>query len=431
MKIIKYILLIPALALFQQAVAQTVDLSLSRAIEMALEKNYGINISRASEDIATINNHWGNAGRYPSIGFDASSNNSYDLADNSSTNRLYAGVGLDWVLFNGFKVRINKSILETNQDLATGRLAVVIENTIDEVILGYYAVLLEMKRLEVLKSVMDLSKDRYDYELKKKELGSSVTYNVLQAENLYLNDKASFLDQEMRVRNARRNFNFTLAEDPSQEWNFAEDFMADTTHFKLGDLHEKMLSSNQTLKNQYANLLLKQDDVKLKEAAFYPVVSTSIGMDNSFTRSKTGSADPLNFESFSPYGNLRLSYDIYQGGVRKRALKVAQINEEVSQVSIEQMEHSLTNQLYNVFDYYEVRISLLSVAEKSLAAAELNLKISEDKYKAGAINSFNYRDVQMLYLEAAQRKLQAIYNLVDSKSQITRITGGYISQYAQ
>ena len=90
------------------------------------------------------------------------------------------------------------------------------------------------------------------------------------------------------------------------------------------------------------------------------------------------------------------------------------------------MEHALTNELLNLYDYYDVRISLLNVAEKSLDAAELNLKISEEKYKSGVINSFNYRDIQLMYIEASLRKLQAIYNLITSKTQLTRITGGFL-----
>ncbi len=34
--------------------------------------------------------------------------------------------------------------------------------------------------------------------------------------------------------------------------------------------------------------------------------------------------------SLTPYGNLRLSYDIYSAGVRKRAVEIARINEEVA-----------------------------------------------------------------------------------------------------
>ena len=80
-------------------------LSLSDALGRALKNNYGLIIGRAQVDIASINNNWGNAGRIPTLGFDFSQNNSYDLRHESYSNRLSAGVGLNWLLFDGFSVK--------------------------------------------------------------------------------------------------------------------------------------------------------------------------------------------------------------------------------------------------------------------------------------------------------------------------------------
>ncbi len=408
------------------AFAQNTTLSVSQAIEKALQENYGIMISRAESDIAAINNNWGTAGRYPTIGFDASLNNSYEIGNGSLNNRLSAGIGLDWILFDGFRVNITKSSLENSEELASGRLAVMIENTIEDVILAYYAVLLEQERLEVFRTVMELSRDRYNYEMQKKSLGGSFTYDVLQAENVYLSDQANLLDQEMRVRNAIRNLNFILAEEPDVRYNYSESFAADTSHYIVSALQAKMTESNQTLRNQYVNLQLKQDETLLREAGYYPTVSVSAGMDNSFNRIATSGSTPSVTSAFQPYGNVRLSYDLYRGGVRRRNLEIARINEQTAQLQIDQVEHTLTNELYSLFDYHEVRIQLYRVALKSLEVANLNLQLSEEKYRTGVINSFNYRDVQLIYLEASLRRLQAIYNLIDSKTKLTRITGGFL-----
>lgn len=402
------------------------QLTLSGALEKALENNYGVIISRADREIADINNNWGNAGRYPTISFDASDNNSYDLMDNSYSNRLAAGVGLNWTVFNGFKVGMTKSRLESLEDLSSGRLAVLIENTVEDIILGYYNVLLQEEQLDVLKTVMQLSNDRYQYELNRQSLGGSVTYNVLQAKNVYLTDKANFMSQEVVIRNAIRNLNFMMGEDPSQTWNFEEPFEAETTSYVLQDLLTKMTSSNQTLKNQFTNLMLQQNEISLKEAAYYPTVSLGAGMDYNQSWTISSGSPTIGNQSASPYGNVRLSFDIYNAGVRKREVEIARINEEVARVEIDQMEHALTNELFNLFDYYEVRVQLLNVAQENLEAAELNLSISEEKYRSGVINSFNYRDVQLIYLNAALRRLQAIFNLIDSNTQLTRITGGFL-----
>jgi len=407
--------------------AQVPSLSLSEAMVKALESNYGIQISIAGTEVAGLNNDWGMAGRYPEIGFDASLISSYDPSDKSMNSRISAGIGVNWILFDGYRVNITKMVLENRESLSEGQLGIVVETTIEEVILAYYSVLLERERLNVMKNVMELSRDRYDYEQKKRALGSAVTYEVLQAETVFLSDKAAFLEQEVRVRSAIRNLNFILAEDPAMVWDFTERFEADTTHFKLSDLQARMSGDNQLIKNQYTNLLITQEQTKLRKSEFYPSINASAGIDNSYTATRISGSPGQNNNSLAPYGGLSLSWDIYRGGVRKRNMEIARINEEIAAVELDEMQHSLTNELHNLYDYHEVRIALLRVAEKGLEAAELNLQLSGEKYRSGAINSFNYRDVQLGYLDASLRKLQAIYNLVDSNTRLTRITGGFLS----
>ena len=416
----------PQLAVFIfftiSAFSQPEELTLTDALAKTLEYNYGIRISKSDVEIAGINNNWGNAGRYPTIGFGASSNNTYNFTDTSWTNRLYAGVGLDWTIFDGFRVNFTKDKLETLEELSQGRMGVVVENTIEDVIMAYYDVLLQQENLKVLETVMTLSDDRYIYEKARYELGGTVTFQVLQAQNVYLNDKALFMTQEVVVRNAIRNLNFLLGLDPNQMWNFPDPFEADTTDYILADLTGKMMSNNQTLMNQYTNLQLQKKEIDLRKSALYPSLYVSAGLDENVGNVQfLGKPDAL-----STYGNLRLSWDIYTGGTRKRAIEVARINEEIAQVEIEQMEHSLMNELLNLYDFYSIRIALLEVADESLEAAELNMSIADEKFRSGVITSFEYRDIQLIYLNSALRRLQAIYNLIGSRTSLTRLTGGFL-----
>ncbi len=423
----KYLILL-ILILPGAAVSAQEDLTLSMALEKALQNNYGIILSTGDTEIAAINNSWGTAGRIPTVGFDASSSNSYDLLDNTASNRLSLAVGMNWTLFDGFRVNITKNKLGDLETLSSGRLAVVVENTIEDVILYYENVLLQQERLKVLEKVMTLSEDRYNYEMKRYDLGGSVTYNVLQAKTLYLSDKAAFMNQEVVIRNAVRNLNFVLGEDPTATWKFTEPFEPVAEEYVLSDLLAKMLSNNQTLQNQYVNLMLQQKEVAIQKSDYYPAVRLGAGIENSFSRTQQEGGDPATTSGLSPYANLSLSFDIYDAGNRTSDVQIARINEEMAQVEIEQMEHSLTNLLLNVYDYYTVRIALLEVADESLDAAELNLQIADEKFKTGAINSFNYRDIQLIYLNAALGRLQATYNLIDSRTVLTRLTGGFLQE---
>ena len=59
--------------------------------------------------------------------------------------------------------------------------------------------------------------------------------------------------------------------------------------------------------------------------------------------------------------------------------------------------------------------------------ATQNLKIAEERFKTGAINSFNYRDAQVAYLRNASSLLEAQYNALTSKTSLVRLTGGLVS----
>jgi outer membrane protein TolC len=404
-------------------IAQDNQLSLSDALSRALENNYGILISRADTRIAAINNDWGNAGRYPVVGFDVSSLNSQDIDDNVFSARLNAGLGLTWTIFDGFRVNLTKDKLGQLENLAAGRADIVVENTIEDVILAYYQVLLNERRLSILEEVVKLSEDRYEYEEARKEFGNSGTFEVLTAKNNYLSDKAAYLNQEVTYRNSVRYLDFLMGLESHETWQFVEPFEADTTDYVLSDLVDKMMSGNVSLLNQYINMLLARNSTELSQSDYYPSVRLSAGVDNS----NTFRPEAMQGSSLSAYANLSLSYDIYKAGQRRRSMEIAKIEEDIAGLEKEELTRSLNNQLLSIYDLYNVRKELLNISAENVQAARLNLQIADEKYRTGVINSFNYRDIQLIYLNAAYQEVQAIFNLISSQAALSRITGGFIN----
>ncbi|MFW5820322.1 MAG: TolC family protein [Bacteroidota bacterium] len=406
--------------------AQHESLNLSAAVEKALHNNYDLIISGKDMEVASKNNSWGNAGRYPVISFEAGNATSYD--NEFTINRTTAGIGLNWVLFDGFRVNITKDQLELREDLSAGILAVNIENTVEDIILAYNNVLLQKETLKVFKELRDLSYDRYNYEIKKHELGGSVTYNVLQAKNVYLADKAMYLRQEVQVRNAIRTLNFLMGEKAGEPWQLEGSMKIDTSDYILSDLQQKMMNNNMVIRNQYVNIQLREKETSLRKSELYPDLQFSTGIQTTYNRSAVAGSEALTSNSVIPYANINLSYLLYNGGNRKRSIEIARINEEISTIEKEQIEHSLINELLSIYDNYSLRVELVKVAEEGIEAAQLNLKIAEDKFRSGAINSFNYRDIQLIYLNAALERLNASFSLIASHAALTRITGGFVSE---
>ena len=417
-----------ATGLFAQAQQ---PLTLTNAITKALENNYDIVIAKENQRVAEIENNWGKAGRYPYINLSMGDNNSLRVVDGDNTTSigLSGGASVNWTIFDGFSVSITKTRLEELENLSKNNTAVMVESTIQSVILAYYDVLLQKEILATYKEVMALSQDRFQKAEQQKEYGSAVTYDVLQAQNAYLADHAGYLLQEVAYKNSKRNLAYLMAEREVVDYEYTDKFEAVTEDYTLAGLRGQMMENNKSLQNQYINQRLLVNAIASAKSAFSPSLDFSGGVTGARNGSKVGKTDMNWANSANFYGNLTLSWNLFSGGNRKRALQIAEIDSDIAEIQLTDMQHDLDNSLANLFEFYQVRKELLTVADENLAAAQLNLQISRDKFEAGAINSFNFRDVQEIYLRASQGKLEAIYNFINAQTSLLRLTGVIVQEY--
>ncbi|MTI20534.1 TolC family protein, partial [Fulvivirga sp. RKSG066] len=243
MRILYLIIIAFALVSSHEAQAQQ-PLSLSDAIQIGLERNYDIRIERKTVEVAENNNNWGEAGRFPTITLDLNQNNSltdnvktaspFQLQDQTISNSLNPTINLNWTLFNGFKINISKSRLADLQAESEGNADIVIANTIQSIVLGYYKAVLEKRRLEEFERQLELSNDKYQYTKIKSELGSAVSTDLLLEEGNYLTDSTNFINQQLIYRNALRDLNVLLAEDDmSTTYELTNDLTYEEENYEL------------------------------------------------------------------------------------------------------------------------------------------------------------------------------------------------------
>lgn len=430
-------LLVFIFSIFTLSISAQEELTLAGAIQKALENNYDIKISELNLEIAKNNNSWGTAGRYPIITAGINNANRVDnieiatLTDTSrndiNTNNLSPFIQMNWVLFNGFAVKIRKTQLADLQKISEGNAAIIVENTIQATILAYNKVLLEKEKLGVMENVISLSRDRFQVTEMKKELGNALTFDLLQAKTLFLADSSNYLLQQLNYENALKNLNLILGENNGMKYNPIDEFNIPDREYNIADLLTVMLSSNKTLQNQYINQNILKETVNLQKTALYPTLSLNSGADYSTAFNQDNAGD----YTYDYYANFSLSYTLFNGGNISSDIQNAQISEQLGKIQIEQIEHQLSIQLNNFFELYNIQRQLLRVADESLNAAELNYEIAKQKFESGAINSFNFRDIQVYYLDAANARLEAVYNLIDTNLELLRLTGAIITEYQE
>lgn len=425
-------------------------LSLADAIAIGLENNYQVRIFKKQLEIDKNNNAWGTAGRYPNISFNTAATGVADryvnpallaearnslgdsalVVNTQQTLNVTPSVNLNWMLFNGFAINITKSKLAYLQEYSEGNTVIVIQNSLQSILLAYHYVLLDKEALAVLNEVKTLSADRYRYVLSRKEFGNAVTFDVLQAQNNYLADSANALRQEINYNNSRRNLNLVIAEPVNREFDVVGEVLEIDQDFVLSDLVSKLESNNATLQNQYINQEILRKNVDLSKSELYPSLSLSAGFGRTYT-GLYGDLETYSWENngYRANASLTLSYTLSNGGNVRRAIQNARIQQEIGDIRTEEMLQSLYNSLYNTLQQYNIKRQLLHVANVSVESSRLNMQIAEEKYRSGAINSFNYRDIQLSYLNAARDQLTAKFNVIDSYTELLRLTGGIVTEF--
>ncbi|MCP4219706.1 MAG: TolC family protein, partial [bacterium] len=357
------------------------DISLADAINKGLENNFQIRIAKKTRDIASNNNSWGAAGRYPTLDIGLNSNNSFKNDPDSSDpdertkykmNILSPYVNLRWVLFSGFSIKITKAKLMHLNQISEGSAAIVVENTLQGIILAYYKALLEREKLDIVEEVRKLSKDRFDYITAKKDVGAAATYDVLQARIAWLNDTASALLQEMNVKNSKRNLNLILGEPAKKDYKLTDTLTVKMHQYNLDQLLDKLLKDNKTLRNQYINQQILKKDINLQRSGLFPVVSLNSGINRFGTRMKLQDLPASTSTSYDYYVNFSVGLNLINGGNTRRAIANARINEKIGQLQVEEMKFTLGNVLRTTYELYEVRKQLYKVAEERLKSAKLN-----------------------------------------------------------
>jgi outer membrane protein len=439
----KILFIISAVFLFMGSnlIAQD-NLSLKDAINLGLQNNYQIQITGKNTEIAERNNNWMEAGAAPNItgkasyGLNWSENNNPAsfIQGRSTSNTTSFGADLNWVLFNGFRVHITKAKLAQLQEQSEGNAAVVVENTIQSIILGYNNALLQKEKLKALSNIVGVSADRYKYVETKKELGAASTFDLLQVKNAMLTDSTSYLMQELAYKNALRNLNMLMATEVEKVFELTDQLSHEKVVLSVEGMKEKMLSNNQTLKNQYINQLIMSKDRGLAKANMFPVISFGSGISQNisgFDGTGLGGVkiNSSGNTSLSYYANLSLTFTLFNGNKAHRAFNNMKIQEEIAELTTNDMKLSLSNELITAYELYNARLAILNLTNESLETAELNLKLGQEKYQNGSISSFDFRDIQTAYLNTVATQLETTFNAISAHTDLVRLTGGIVEEF--
>ena len=429
-RLILSLLIIPAL--FTNAQEQVY--TLSRCIEIGLENNYSLRIARNEEVISHNNATLANAGYLPTLdlsaGYDAqlNSNNSelratgeIDKTRNVFDQTASAGIGVNWTIFEGFKVSTNYKQLKELERMGETNTRIAIEDFIANIAAEYYNFLQQRLRLINYYNAVLLSKERLRIVEERYNIGNFSRLDYQQAKVDFNADSAQFMKQQEVVITSRIALNEMMAIDQVYtpiETEEKDIVINDTLDF--ADLWNKTLSNNASLLLATQNNTLAQLDYKKVLSRNYPYVKFRAGYDYGFNR--YGNNTLIRRNAWGGNVGISIGFNLWDGN-RRREMRNAKIEMENVKLTHDKLELSLKADLGNLWHAYQNNLQLLELEKTNVITARENHEIAKERYMLGDLSGIEMREAQQSLLDAEERLLSVEYDTKLCEISLMQISG--------
>jgi outer membrane protein, adhesin transport system len=407
--------------------------SFQQCLQIALENNYSIKIAKNNEQIATNNYSIGNAGFLPYVYASASQN--YNITDsrqvlatspdpvekdNAKSNSLTASVNLSWTIFDGFQMFVQYDKL--NEILEIGQLntRLNIENMIAQVGIEYFTIIQQKKKLETIRYIKNLSKERMKVAEERYRIGQESKLEFQQAVVDFNSDSSQYLKQSEYLSGSIFRLNKLLAIKIENNTN-----VSDTINISKALLYDELVKETQ---QNNANLLIaiknqniSELNLKIIKGSRYPKLSL-YGSAN-FGQSESPTSTVIESNSFGWNYGASLSFNIFDGFDVNRQQKNAKIDVLKSGLEFDQLEQEIFTSLSILYNTYLNSLKLVDLEKENLQVARNNFEISMERYRLGTFSGLQMRDVQRVYLDAEDRLLAAQYEAKIAEISLKRLSG--------
>lgn len=416
------------------AAAQT-PLTRADAVARAWQKNLGLQVAQLQAQAAEVNNVWGAAGALPTVGITSSLSTAVSDQTRNPTSFIQARLGSQsfnaganaaWTLYDGGGMFATKRSLELLAEQAGGQAALLAEQTALAVLLAYDAVLVQQALVAVVEESIALSRDRLAWTAARSELGVSGTFDRLQFENAVLSDSSALLQQRLAVSTAVRNLNRLMGEPEDADWELTSALDVPAAAPALPALRTEVLANTRAVRNAVLAQSIAEVGIDQAEARLYPVIGLTTALSNQQSQFNVGDLRKSG-AVLQASALLTLNFNVFNGGATRRAIEQAQIRTDIAGVTLENEQREAARLLADAHERLEFALDLLAIARSASSNAAQLAAIGAERLSFGAINSLNYRDLQLALQRARVQELTAIQAARAAATDIERLRGALVA----
>lgn len=410
-------------------------LTLEQAIALTLKQNFQVQVAKMDQEIAQNSYNKGIAGMLPIVNLTGDLNGSivnsvqqfltgdprrFTWAKNYSQT---IGVNATWVIYDG-KTRSNTyRLFGINQEISQLNLRNQMELAISNVITNYYDIVQRVQALKVLSENLDVSSQRAQVAKERYELGSFSKMDWLRAQVDLNNDSAAVINQKQSIWLAKIGLNQLLNRSPDLDFAVADSIPL-SQNLDYTELKNQSNSRNTIIQTAQKQRLSSEVNLQIAKGNRLPVGTLNAGA--SAFNSRFGAGFLVSNKNITTNGALSLSFPLYNGSVFRRQIANAELAVKQADENIKFAQNQTLAAFEVAYRDYERTKSLYNLEKYNNEVAQQNLDIALERYKLGSLSTIDFRDVQIVAVESANRLIGIQFQLKQNEINLLRISGELI-----
>ena len=407
-------------------------LTLEQAVQLALENNFDIKLTKNSAELAKNNFTRANAGMLPVLTGNFSTNNSVSNTKQTLSNgqtqerngarnsNLVYGPVLNWQVFDGMAMFARYDQLRELEMLGESNFKVTIQTTVADVINNYYDLVQQQQQIKALTGALDISRLRLKNSNNRYLIGRAAKLEVLAASVDLNTDTTNLLRQIDVYRGTKIRLNQLLAREISLDFTVIDTIIIQN-NLQLADLQNSAGRQNPTLQSALINKRISELNLKQVKAARYPVVSVNSGYNFNKSTSELGFARNSIGRGFN-YG-LTASVNIFNGSLQKASERNAFIEIQNANLEFNKINQGISAQIMSLYQTFQTNIALVKLEQQNQEIARQNLEITMEKFRLGSVAPLEFREAQKNYIDASTRNTNAQFEAKLAEVSLQQLAG--------
>lgn len=425
----KFILSIIGVGLLSGAFAQDTKVwTLKECVDYALENNISVKQSELDknsslEDVKVAK--WNFA---PNLNASASQNFNFGSSIGVSGSRIPAdfrsnnfGVNSTVNLFDGFANIQGLKQSKIGVQIQEATIAKMKNDISLNVVNAYLQILFAQEQLKVAQSQLSISEGQVERIKELVDAGVLPLGDLLNIKSTMANDKQSLVVAENSVLISSLSLCQLLQLETSKI--SVADVGVDISNQTIlsNDVSAIYNRANETfpeIKMAELNILSAQKGIQISKANFYPSLSASFGLNTAYQhRQSTTDISPFLFsdqidDNLGQSVSLQLSIPIFNRYQFRSAVNKSKINYQKIEYNLKSERLRLQQTIQNAYTDALASSKSYDAATTSVDAQTKAFDYSQERFKAGAINSFDFNQTKNNLVNAQSQLIQSKYDFM-------------------